>query len=248
MSTFVNLETSGLITNLKTRSINTKVIKPTGIAIPIYARGETLTPAAFIARTGNTWAIGVMPLEIETVKPSPIIRTFATLSPFSIPAIAKTSLRIGRIMTNKTLGEINNPRTRTANKNNATNQLPFFFASFVDMNHRAILLINVVLDNAYVQINVNNKKINVALPNDLDNAVLNPILSKNAKAKIQRRDGQSMPIVSQRIKDPRNMEITPIASLDKPSGPGMNLPKKHKAMQTGMIIHLYILLSFNFIL
>ena len=151
-------------------------------------------------------------------------------------------------MTKRTLGEINKPRTRTANKNNVTNQLPLFFASLVEINHTATLLISDVLDNAYVQINVKSKNMNVALPNDFDNAELNPMLSRNAKAKMQRRDGQSIPIVSHKISDPTNMEITPIASLDKPSGPGMNLPKKHKAMQIGIIIHLYILLSFNFIL
>lgn len=77
---------------------------------------------------------------------------------------------------------------------------------------------------------------NVELPNDLDKTVSNEKFSKKAKAKMQRSEGQSMPIVSQRIREPRNMKRTPIASLVSPVGAGMNLPKKHMAMQRGIIM------------
>lgn len=86
----------------------------------------------------------------------------------------------------------------------------------------------------------------VELPNDFDKTVLKEKFSKNAKAKMQRREGQSMPMVSQRINEPRNMKRTPMASLVSPSGAGTNLPKKQRAMQIGMMMRRYILLSFNF--
>ena len=116
------------------------------------------------------------------------------------------------------------------------------------MNQRVILFIMLVLDNAYVHINVKSKKINVELPKLLLNTVLNPRPSTKPKANIQSKLGQSIPIVSHNIKLPKKISNTCIAGVLKPKTGGMNLPTKHKATQSGIIIHLNILLSFKAII
>ena len=92
--------------------------------------------------------MGVIPLEIETVKPKPIINALAILSPFFILAILKTSFNIGKTTTNKTDGEVNKPTIKTEKRNKKENQIPFFLASGVLINHKVIRLIIVVLDKA----------------------------------------------------------------------------------------------------
>ena len=79
---------------------------------------------------------------------------------------------------------------------------------------------------------------NVSLPKLLVKAVLKPKFSKNPKEKIHKRLGQSMPIVSHNVKDPKKIQRTPIASLDKPPNGGIKRPKKHKATQIGIAINL----------
>ena len=67
-------------------------------------------------------------------------------------------------------------------------------------------------DKAYVQIKVNNKKMNVALPKELIKAFLKPIVFNKAMAKIHNKLGQSIPIVNHKIKQLIKMNITPLAS------------------------------------
>ena len=63
-----------------------------------------------------------MPLLIETVKAKPSIKILAILSSFSMFASSNISFNIGKIITNKTDGEINNPKIKTADKNKNVNQ------------------------------------------------------------------------------------------------------------------------------
>lgn len=91
------------------------------------------------------------------------------------------------------------------------------------------------------------KKINVEFPKLEPRTLLNPKLSINPNEKMQSKLGQSIPIVSHKISEPKKMNRTPKASLVKPPTGGINLPKRHKDMQIGIIIHLKILLSFNLV-
>ena len=116
------------------------------------------------------------------------------------------------------------------------------------MKNIATLFINEVFDNAYVHTNVNNKNINVEFPKLDEKTLEKEKFSKKPNENMQKRLGQSIPIVSHKIKEPKKINITPIASLVKPFIGGINLPSIHIAMQIGMIIDLYILLSFNFIM
>ena len=114
--------------------------------------------------------------------------------------------------TNKTDGDIKHPKINTESQNIMANHQPPFWASLFETNQIAILLISGVFERAYVQINVNNKKIKVLFPKLPARTDENEKFSKNASAKMQSKLGQSMPIVNQRIKLPTNIPITPIAS------------------------------------
>lgn len=245
---FWSFEVSIRINNLKINNINIKIAKPTGMAIAMYDIGETSSFAAFSASTGNTWAIGVIPLLIETVKPSPIINILPILSLFSIFAILRISYKIGSMTTNKTEGDMNNPNNKTEERNRLIKKKPPFLASLLFTNAIAMRFINEVLDKAYVQTNVKSKNINVEFPKLACNIFVKPKLSIKDKEKMQSKLGQSIPIVSHNINVPKKIKITPNASLDRPPQGGMNLPNRHNATQIGMIINLKIMLSFSFVL
>ena len=182
---------------------------------------------------------------METLKPRPSIKALAILSSFLMPANSKISSKIGKIITNKTDGEINKPKNKTPHKNKITKQFPLFFANFKSINDIAILLMIDVLERAYVQTKVKSKNINVEFPKLEENALENPTLSKKAKEIIQSKLGQSMPIVSHKNKQLRKIKITPVASIESELDNGINFPKKHKAKQIGILTQRKILLFFN---
>ena len=83
---------------------------------------------------------------------------------------------------------------------------------------------------------VNNKEIKVELPKLLLKTVLKPNEFTKPSAKMHSKLGQSIPIVSQRIKLPKNIKRTCRASwLNGPIG-GRTLPMKHKITQIGIIV------------
>ena len=90
----------------------------------------------------------VIPEEIETVKPKPIIRTLPMRSPFSILATLKISSRIGRMTTNKTVGAMNKPSKRTAVRKRRIKRYPLFLATLLSTKAIAMRLINEVLVKA----------------------------------------------------------------------------------------------------
>ena len=201
----------------------------------------------FIAIIGNTWAIGVIPEEIDTLNPSPNKSILPTFSPFWILAISIIFLTIGKQTTNKTVGEINIPKNKTLVKNKITNHHPPFLANLFVTNHKAILLMIKVLDNAYVQANVKIRKIKISFPKLFSKICFtDKSLIKN-KEKIHNKLGQHIPIVNHRISVPINIPITPIADSLNPAEFGIYLKKKHKQMQIGIIIDRNTILSLSFV-
>ena len=96
---------------------------------------------------------------------------------------------------------MNNPNNKTENRNKKVNQKSLFLANFKLMKNIATLFINEVFDNAYVHTNVNNKNINVEFPKLDEKTLEKEKFSKKPNENMQRRLGQSIPIVSHKIKD-----------------------------------------------
>ena len=96
-----------------------------------------------------------------------------------------------------------------------------------------------------MQIKVKRRKSQVELPKLEVKTLPKEMLSRKPRAKRQTRLGQSMPMVSQRIREPRKMRRTLKPSLVSPPKAGMKRPTKQNAMQSGMMIQRNVLLSFN---
>lgn len=114
----------------------------------IYSNVDTSMLAAFIASIGKTWAIGVIPELIETVKPNPSIKTLEILSSFSILRRDMISFNIGNKITKRTLGDINKPNIKVASKKKNIKRYEFFWAILKLTKVNAILLISEVLERA----------------------------------------------------------------------------------------------------
>ena len=69
------------------------------------------------------------------------------------------------------------------------------------------------------------------LPKLVVNTLLKPNLSINPNANKHKRLGQSIPIVSHKIKTPIKIKMTPKASLDNPLIGGINCPTKQRIIR-----------------
>ena len=92
---------------------------------------------------------------------------------------------------------------------------------------------------------VKSKKAKVEFPKLELKTLLKPKLSIKPRANKHNKLGQSMPIVSHKIKTPMNIKITPKASLDNPFVSGINWPTKQRISERGIIMLRKIILSFN---
>lgn len=81
---------------------------------------------------------------------------------------------------------------KTTSRKLEINPYPLDFASLEFNSVYDILFRNVVWFNAYVTINVNNRKTNVVFPNEACKAELKPIFGINPIARIANKLGQSL--------------------------------------------------------